>query len=153
MHRYAKLFLWIAGYLIVAFGIGQTMQGNVDGWYQTLNKPSFNPPNWIFPIMWSILYVLIATAGWKLWDIGASHKLKGVYILYTLMNWAWTPIFFGAQQMFMGLLWIVALNLVAALFIVVANRQVRLAALLMIPPFLWTLFASFLNYSIWMLNS
>ena len=153
MPSYAKLFLWVTAYLLVAFMIGQSMQGSIDGWYKALNKPSFNPPNWIFPIMWSILYVFIATAGWNLWKMGASIRLKGLYILYTLMNWAWTFIFFGAQQIFLGLLWLTALNIVAALFIIIANRQARFSALLMIPPFLWTLFACFLNYNIWMLNS
>lgn len=153
MHPYFKLVIWIVVYLAVSFGIGQMSQGDITGWYQTLEKPPFNPPNWIFPIMWSILYVMIATAGWKLWQSDADKKLKYLFIAYTLMNWLWTPIFFGGHQIFMGLVWIVGVNLVNLAFILVAWRSVRLSAVLMIPPILWTGFASVLSYSIWVLNS
>ena len=152
MHPYLKLALWIGLYLSVAFGIGQSTQASIDSWYQTLEKPSFNPPNWIFPIMWSFLYILIATAGWKLWQVGASIKLKIIYIIYTLLNWAWTPIFFGAQLIFPAFIWIVAINAVTILFISQAYKEVRLSALLMVPPLLWTLFAALLNYYIWRMN-
>lgn len=152
MNTHIKLFLWIILYLGVGFGIGQITQGEIDTWYQTLNKPSFNPPNWIFPIMWSILYVMLATAGWKLWAVGAPSKLKIIFVVYTLMNWAWTPIFFGAHELAIGFYWILAINIVNLGFIIMAWRPVRLSALLTIPLVCWTCFAMILSYNIWQLN-
>lgn len=153
MPRFVKLFLWILVYLAVGFGIGQATQGSIDSWYATLNKPSFNPPNWIFPVMWSLLYVCIATAGWRLWDVQASRKLKITFGAYTILNWFWTPIFFGAQMITGGLVWIALINICSIYLISRSWKQVKLTALLMIPVTLWTLFAMVLNYNIWALNS
>jgi tryptophan-rich sensory protein len=153
MHRYFKLTLWIIIYLAISFGIGQITQGSMDSWYRTLEKPAFNPPNFLFPIVWGFLYILIAAAGWRLWDVGASKTLKGSFILYTLMNWAWTPIFFGAHQLLLGFIWIILINAVTIFIIMRAWKPVRLTSLLMILPLCWTLFAMILNYAIWALNS
>ena len=153
MHKYLKLALWIFIYLAVSFTIGQLTQGGISGWYQNLEKPSFNPPNWIFPVVWTILYIMTATAGWNLWQVGASKTLKNIFIGYTLMNWAWTPIFFGLHQITLGLVWIIALSLLNLAFILKAWKPVRLSAVLVIPLLAWTSFASILSYYIWMLNS
>jgi tryptophan-rich sensory protein len=152
MTQYLKLAIWIIVFLAISFGIGQVTQGGMQDWYQNLEKPSFNPPNYIFPIVWSILYVMIAVAGWNMWRVGASKPLKIIFSVYMLMNWLWTPIFFGLHQITMGLVWIVALSLVNLIFIIKAWRSVRLSALLMIPLLAWTSFASLLSYFIWALN-
>lgn len=152
IHKYLKLALWIIGYLAVSFAIGQLTQGSIQGWYQDLEKPSFNPPNFIFPIVWSLLYVMVAIAGWTLWRVDATKQLKIIFIVYTLMNWAWTPLFFGAQQIALGFFWIMIMNLINIIFIIRAWPIVRLSAVLMIPLLVWTLFASLLNYNIWILN-
>jgi len=152
MNRYLKLALWIIIYFVVSFGIGQATQGSIQGWYQDLQKPSFNPPNWIFPVMWSILYVTIATAGWRLWQIGASKDLKIIFITYTVFNWLWTPIFFGLEQITIGLFWIIAINIINFTFVLRAYPKDKVAALLMMPVLCWTLFAMLLNYKIWELN-
>lgn len=153
MHSYLKLFAWIIIYLAVGFGIGQITQGSIDSWYKDIQKPSFNPPNWIFPLMWSLLYVTIAAAGWNLWERNGTKTLKILFALYTVLNWAWTPIFFGAQQIGLALFWIIAINVVNFVFIKRAWKAQHISAYLMIPVFLWTLFAMVLNYNIWMLNS
>lgn len=153
MNNSIKLLLWITLYLGVGFAIGQATQGNIDTWYQTLDKPSFNPPNWIFPVMWSILYIMLAAAGWKLWQVGAPKSLKIIFIVYTLMNWAWTPIFFGAHELALGFYWLLVINAMNLAFIVLAWRPVRLAAILTIPLICWTLFAMVLSYNIWQLNA
>lgn len=152
MSKYLKLILWIFIYLAVSFGLGYLTQDNVQGWYQILNKPSFNPPNWIFPVMWTFLYVLIAAAGWNLWQRHSDPKLKVLFILYTLLNWTWTPIFFGLEQIFIGFIWITLINVITVSFITAAWSKASLSAYLMIPPLLWTLFAAVLNYYIWALN-
>ena len=157
MKKIISLVIWIAVYLAVAFGIGQITQGSIQGWYSELNKPSFNPPNYIFPIMWTFLYILIATAGWKIWQVGqnpmASVKdLKWLFIAYTILNWAWTPIFFGGHEILLALIWIIVLNIVTIIFILKAWNNVRFSAVCMILPLFWTLFAAYLNYSIYVLN-
>lgn len=152
MHKYGQLALWIIGFLVVSFGMGQVTQGGMQGWYQALEKPSFNPPHYIFPIMWSILYVMIAIAGWHLWRVGAEKPLKILFAVYMVMNWLWTPIFFGLHSITGGLVWIVALTFVNLVFIIKSWNSVRLSSVLMMPLFLWTSFASVLSYFIWALN-
>lgn len=155
MQQYLKLGIWIVAFLVISFGIGQVTQGGMQGWYQALERPSFNPPNYIFPIVWSILYVMIAIAGWNLWQVGAVKSLKVIFGAYMLMNWAWTPIFFGLHMITAGLIWIVALSALNLLFIIKAwrfGKPVRLSAILMMPLLAWTSFASVLSYFIWALN-
>ncbi len=156
MHQYLKLGIWILAFLAISFGIGQVTQGGIQGgmqgWYQNLQKPSFNPPNYIFPIVWSILYVMIAIAGWNLWRFGAAKPLKIIFAFYMIMIWLWTPIFFGVHLITGGLIWIIALSLVNLVFIIKAWNPARLSAILMLPLLLWTSFASVLNYFIWALN-
>lgn len=153
MNRYITLFLWITVYLAISFGLGQLSQGSIDSWYQGLEKPPLNPPNWIFPVMWTTLYILIATAGWKIWQSDTPLSLKYLFITYTLLNWSWTPVFFGLEQVAGALILITLLNITALIFIIKSWNVVRLSAVLMIPPLLWTLFASYLNGGIWWLNT
>ncbi len=153
MNKYIILVLWIAVYVGIAFGIGQLTQGEIATWYAGLEKPSFNPPNFLFPIVWTILYILIATAGWKIWQSSKEVKdLKILFIFYTILNWGWTLIFFGAHEILFALIWIIILNITALIFIIRSWNKVRLSAVLMIPPLLWTGFAMVLNYSIYVLN-
>lgn len=153
MKKYLSLIAWIVVYLAVAFGIGQITQGEITSWYAGLEKPSFNPPNYLFPIVWSILYVMIASAGWKIWQSDKQvRELKWIFIGYTILNWAWTPIFFGAHEILLALIWIGVLNVLTVLFIVKSWNVERIAAFLMIPPLLWTSFAMVLNYAINALN-
>jgi tryptophan-rich sensory protein len=147
-----KLLLWVAVFLGVSYTLGQITQGGMQDWYQNLQKPSFNPPNIIFPIVWTILYITIAAAGWRLWESKASFSLKLIYGLYVLLNWTWTPIFFGAHEIAAGFIWIAAMNIINLVFIVKSWKVHKLSCLLMVPVFCWTLFAMVLNYQIWVLN-
>jgi len=154
MKKYISLALWIIVYLAVAFGIGQLSQSAIDSWYAGLEKPALNPPNYIFPIMWTFLYILIASAGWKIWQSQKEvRELKWIFIGYTVLNWAWTPIFFGAQEILLALIWIAVINGLTLTFIILSWNKERLASILMIPPLLWTCFAMYLNYSIYVLNT
>ena len=150
--NYIILVLWIVAYVGLAFLIGQGTQGSIDGWYATLNKPSFNPPNWVFAPVWTVLYIMIATAGWRLWDQGASVKLKTLFMIYTALNFAWTPVFFGLHLILPAFVLIVAINIVSLWIIRKAWGAVPLSAYLFIAPTLWTLFAAALNLGIFLLN-
>ncbi|WP_405400765.1 TspO/MBR family protein [Maribacter sp. Asnod2-G09] len=131
-------------------------QSSVNGWYMTLNKPSFNPPNWIFAPVWSALYIMMGiSAGW-VWAKGFHHKYvkTGLYHFgfQLLLNGLWSIIFFGLKQPFYGLLVIMALLVVLSLTIKWFNVVSKFAAILLIPYLLWVCFATALNYKIWELN-
>ncbi len=122
----------------------------------TLNKPSFNPPNWIFAPVWSALYIMMGiSAGW-VWAKGFHHKYvkTGLYHFgfQLLLNGLWSIIFFGLKQPFYGLLVIMALLVVLSLTIKWFNVVSKFAAILLIPYLLWVCFATALNYKIWELN-
>lgn len=121
-------------------------------WYATLEKPSFNPPNWVFGPAWTVLYVLIAIAGWRTWLLeGFSGKSMKIWYGQMLLNWLWTPIFFGAQAMAFAFLVILCLLFVIVSFIGVSRDLV--AKLCFIPYALWVAFASLLNGTLLLLNN
>lgn len=131
-------------------------QSSVTGWYLTLNKPSFNPPNWVFAPVWSALYIMMGiSAGW-VWAKGFHHKWvkTGLYHFgfQLLLNGLWSIVFFGLKQPFYGLLVIMALLVVLSLTIKWFNVVSKFAAILLIPYLLWVCFATALNYKIWELN-
>ena len=122
----------------------------------TLNKPSFNPPNWIFAPVWTALYILMGiSAGW-VWAKGFHHKWvkTGLYHFgfQLLLNGLWSIVFFGLKQPFWGLLVILTLLVVLILTIKWFKVVSKVAANLLIPYLIWICFATVLNYKIWELN-
>ncbi|WP_324025171.1 TspO/MBR family protein [Maribacter sp. BPC-D8] len=141
---------------VIGFLSSVVTQSSVNGWYMTLNKPSFNPPNWIFAPVWSALYIMMGiSAGW-VWAKGFHHKYvkTGLYHFgfQLLLNGLWSIVFFGLKQPFYGLLVIMALLVVLSLTIKWFNVVSKFAAILLIPYLLWVCFATALNYKIWELN-
>ncbi len=122
-------------------------------WYETIAKPSWTPPGWLFPIAWTPLYVTIAIAGWSLWK---SHGLNGALFLWLLQlvfNGLWSPIMFGRKNIEMALADLIALWLCILGFILAALPLNPTAAYLFVPYFLWVSFAGFLNWTIWRMNA
>ena len=120
-------------------------------WYAGLVKPSFNPPDWIFAPVWTILYVLIALAGWRVWDRGLTAPQQ-FWWAQLVLNFLWSPSFFGFQQMGLALVVIVLLLISIIGFITVSWNADRTAALLFIPYLAWVAFATLLNASLYWLN-
>ncbi|WP_282051361.1 TspO/MBR family protein [Maribacter aquivivus] len=150
------IFIGIAICSVIGFLSSVVTQSSVNGWYMTLNKPSFNPPNWIFAPVWSALYIMMGiSAGW-VWAKGFHHKYvkTGLYHFgfQLLLNGLWSIVFFGLKQPFYGLLVIMALLVVLSLTIKWFNVVSKFAAILLIPYLLWVCFATALNYKIWELN-
>lgn len=147
--------LWVVVFQLVSAGIGYVTRLNIADWYMGLEKSAFNPPNYVFPIVWTALYVMIAVAGWRIFSLrdraGAKPALLS-YVIYVLLNWGWSFVFFAAHMIGAGFIWIVITVLVNAIFLKTSWRLSKLAFFLMIPPFLWGAFAGFLNYQIWVLN-
>src|SRR5690349_364877 len=107
-------------FLIVVIGVGLAIGLTIrpGAWYASLNKPSFNPPNWIFGPAWTILYILIAVAGWRTWRLdGFSGWPMRIWACQMILNWLWTPLFFGAHQMAAALVVIACLLPAIVLFI------------------------------------
>jgi benzodiazapine receptor len=121
-------------------------------WYAQLAKPSFNPPNWIFGPVWSLLYVLIAVAGWRTWRRDAGGATMKLWWTQLALNFLWSPVFFGAQQIGGALVIIVLMLAAIFVFMAAAWRGDRIAALLFAPYAAWVAFATVLNAAIFTLN-
>lgn len=146
---------WITiAFMAIVSGIG-TLIGlaNLPGdWYAGLIKPSFNPPNWIFGPVWAVLYILIGVAGARIWVRAKGSSVMLIWFLQMILNFSWSPTFFGAHNVDAALLIILAMLALIIAFIVKARRLDKLAALYFIPYALWVSFAALLNFSLYLLN-
>jgi tryptophan-rich sensory protein len=121
-------------------------------WYKTLNKPSWVPPNWVFPIVWTSIYVLIAFAGSRVAGLTGSGYAMAFWGLQITLNTLWTPVFFGLRRLrgalpIMGALWL------AVLGCLITHIQLDLlAGLAFVPYLIWLTIAAALNYSVATLN-
>ena len=128
----------------------------IDGWYAGLNKPSFNPPGWLFGPVWTALYVMMAIALYLVWRKGLAAKgvkvALAVFLVQLALNALWSFAFFGAESPLAGLVVIVALWAMIAASIAAFAPISRAAAALLVPYILWVTFAAILNASIYLLN-
>ena len=128
---------------------------SVDTWYAGLVKPSFNPPDQVFGPVWTVLYILMGVAAWRVWRSADWDTTRGPLTLFALqlaINLGWTVVFFGLQKIASAVATIVVLD-VAVLVTMLAFRAVdQVAALLMLPYVAWVAFATLLNVAIWRLN-
>jgi tryptophan-rich sensory protein len=149
----------LAVFLALSFAVaaisGLTTAASVTTWYAALNKPAFNPPNWVFGPVWTVLYVLMAVAAWRVWLRPASRERRTALALYAVqlgLNFAWSLVFFGAHAPAAALADITAL-FAAVCSTALAFRRLSPAAALMLAPYsLWVAFAGALNFAIWRLN-
>ena len=121
-------------------------------WYKNLKKPSFNPPNWLFGPVWTLLYLLMGVSGYLLWQ--NNHSSTGIILFFTqlALNAVWTPLFFGAKKLGLAFFEITLMWLAIIMTIIFAWNIYPLASILLIPYLFWVTFASVLNFSIWQLN-
>ena len=150
MHRYSTLALFI----VLVLG-GGTLIGFITlpgAWYAGLAKPPFNPPNWIFGPVWTLLYIMIALAGWRTWQSKPRAPGTTVWFVQLALNFIWSPVFFGAHQIGIALIVIIMLLAAILIFMVMRWPRDRTAALLFAPYAAWVAFATLLNGSIWILN-
>jgi tryptophan-rich sensory protein len=144
------LLLVVGGGLLVGALTGP------DAWFASLRKPSFNPPNWLFAPVWTVLYVLIAIAGWRVWSrrtgTRADSRALGLWWLQLGLNFLWSPVFFAAHRIDLALAVIALLLLSIIGFMATAWARDRVAALLFAPYALWVAFATALNAAFWMNN-
>lgn len=121
-------------------------------WYANLQKPFFNPPNWVFGPVWTVLYLMIAYVGWRIWQFENAAPLKRLWVMQMGLNFLWSPVFFAAQQPGVALAVIICLLLTIIMFLRASWGTDRLSALLFGPYLAWVGFATVLNASIAFLN-
>ncbi|MBI1179906.1 MAG: tryptophan-rich sensory protein [Alphaproteobacteria bacterium] len=121
-------------------------------WYAGLAKPAFNPPPWVFAPVWTVLYVLIGAAGWRLWRAAPGSVAMALWWGQLALNFLWSPVFFAAHRIGLALVVIVLLLAATLGVIAAAWRRDRPAALLFAPYALWVVFATLLNAALWRLN-
>lgn len=128
---------------------------SVGGWYQRLNKPSFNPPDWLFGPAWTVLFVMMAVAGWMAWRRSWNHQRRVVIFAFSVqlgLNFLWSVLFFGLQLVGVALIEVVLLLASIIWTIYVFWPIDKRAALLFTPYACWVSFAIVLNAAIWQLN-
>lgn len=127
--------------------------GNISS-YSILNKPAFSPPGFIFPVVWTILYILMGASSYIVYFSNSSNKSKALllYCIQLFFNFCWSIIFFGLDLFLFAFIWLIALIFI----IIIMIRQFLivnpLSAYLQIPYLIWCIFAAYLNFSIFLLN-
>jgi tryptophan-rich sensory protein len=144
----------------LCFGIaiiaGQSTTAEIPTWYATLNKPSWTPPNWVFPAAWSVLYLMLAISLWLLWSAGedapARRRAITLSLVQLALNGLWSPIFFSLHQTRLALAVIVLMIIFTIATMRAAWPVDRRAAWLLVPYLVWILYASSLNVGIIAMN-
>jgi len=144
------------GWLLLCFGAAAF--GGLfppDAWYTGLNKPSWNPPAWIFGPVWSALYMTMAVAAWLVWKRGgfsAQRTPLALFLVQLALNAAWSPLFFGLQWPGVAFVEILLLWLAIVATLVSFRRVTPVAGWLLAPYLAWVSLAAVLNFTLWRLN-
>lgn len=146
---------WVtfAIFLLACLAAGATgMLFQPGAWYAGLDKPSFTPPNWLFPVAWNTLYVLMALAAARVAGLPGAGLALALFAAQIALNTLWTPTFFGAHRMGLALLVLVVLWLVVAAMLVAFWRLDTWAGVMILPYLAWLTLAGALNAALWRLN-
>lgn len=149
MTRYLTLIPFIA----LVFAASSTgVQFSPGAWYASLNKPSWTPPDWLFPVAWTVLYLMIAIAGWLAWRAGGISAAVIIWAVGLALNALWSYLMFGRHDIGLALADIACLWVATAAFIYASWDLDRTAAYLFVPYLAWVSFAAALNFEVWRLN-
>ena len=157
MNSYLKLFISIFICMAVGGISGYLTASEIPGWYMFLNKPGFNPPNWIFAPVWTTLYILMGISFWLVWKSGTEEAIKNRAMLFfmvqLILNFFWSIIFFNFHQLGFAMAEIVLLWIFILFSIISFYPISKAASYLLIPYICWVSFASILNFAVWRLNN
>lgn len=159
MARSESRWIWLPAFvglcLLVAAVAALSTASSVSTWYPTLKKPVWNPPNAVFGPVWTTLYIMIGIAGWLVWRVEPGEARKRAlrwWIVQLVLNFLWTPLFFGLQTPGVAAIEIVLLWVAIVAFVRAAWKICIPAAVLFLPYWMWVTFATMLNFAIWWLN-
>jgi len=156
MRKPIRLIVAVLLPVLVGAVSGLFTASSVKTWFVTLNKPSFNPPSYVFAPVWTTLYIMMGVAFYLVWvsvtDKAQQHKAMTVYFIQLFLNFCWSFIFFYKQRPDLALIDIVFLWISIVATLVLFYRISKPAGWLLVPYLLWVSFASALNYAIWQLN-
>jgi len=151
---------WLIGFIAVCFtaaGLGAAVTAtSVGGWYRTLVRPSWSPPDWLFGPVWTMLYLMMAVAAWLVWRHRGWFAARSALIWFGIqlaMNVLWSILFFGMQGPGIAFAEILVLWLSIVATCLAFQAKSHTAALLLVPYLAWTSFAAILNFAIWRMNS
>jgi benzodiazapine receptor len=151
-----RQFLALGGFLAASFAAAAFGSRFLPGeWYAALAKPAWNPPNWIFGPVWTLLYTMMGVAAWRVWRKAGFRRAPvamGVFALQLILNAAWSWLFFGLHRMDLAFAEILVLWAAILATAVSFHRHDRLAAWLLAPYLAWVSFAAVLNFTLWRLN-
>jgi tryptophan-rich sensory protein len=152
-----KALAGLAGWILACFAAGLFgSQFRPGPWYADLVKPNWTPPNWIFGPVWSLLYLMMGIAAWRVWRQGGFAGQRAPLLLFLaqlVLNAAWSWIFFGLRRPDLALVEILVLWSTILATLMVFYRIRCWAALLLVPYLGWVTFAAALNHAVWRLNS
>jgi benzodiazapine receptor len=149
-----KLIISIIGVQLAGIIGSVFTSSSITSWYATINKPSFNPPNWIFGPVWTILYLMMGISFYLIW-VNYDKKSKNAVIIFgvqLLLNTLWSILFFGLQSPLFAFIEIIILWIAILVTIILFYKVSKKAAILLVPYILWVSFAAVLNFSIWLIN-
>lgn len=157
MNKITKIAIALIVCLAVGYSASTVTRPSVESWYPTLIKPSFNPPNWIFMPVWTVLYIFMAVAAGLVWDKIKEQneevkKALGFFLIQLALNAIWSYLFFGLKNPLLAFIEIALLWLMIYETYFKFVKINKIAGYLLIPYLLWVLFAGVLNASIWWLN-
>ncbi|MFG4001077.1 TspO/MBR family protein [Flavobacterium aquidurense] len=157
MNKITKIVIALFICLMVGYSASTVTRPSVETWYPTIIKPGFNPPNWVFMPVWSILYILMAVAAGLVWDKIKEQneevkKALGFFLIQLTLNAIWSYIFFGLKNPMLALIEIALLWLMIYETYLKFLKINKTAGYLLIPYMVWVAFAGILNASIWWLN-
>ena len=156
--NFKSLILILSITFLLSFVAGYVTQSNIDPWYQSLNKLSFSPPNWIFGPVWTILYAFMSIAIWVVYEkskeneLDFSKKILKYYFYHLVVNFSWSFIFFYFHLIFLAFINILIIIIAVILLMSLYFPRSKISFILMIPYLLWVIFAAVLNFGLYLIN-
>lgn len=151
MRRLAYYLTPIALCFLVGFSAMLLQEESLSSWYPLLNKPSITPPDGVFPIAWSIIYICMGLSIGRLMDVGHGGFVW-LWLLQLVLNFLWSPMFFTQQSPLSGLVVIIFLDVAVLTYTILAWPASKFSSIIMLPYLAWLSLATYLNLYIWLNN-